>query len=352
MRLLAVLLLLVPLAACTDDERRATTAPRPTASPATSVPTPPATPTLPPGSPLDDLPAGVAPKLGYVVGTTYVAATGERTRLHGRPGVPVLAVAPLGNRLLVLRGEEYGTDNHLDLMRHGRFVRSWNVGGPPVVGRQGEVAWSERTDPEARRRVAPVLWLATGGRLLRQPLPDYGGADGVLDGEVVYSQSGVFGNEASMVRISDLAGTVRDLRYTSVYDVDERHGRAIAPVGAASIVVIDLAGLHQLWTAPPRAELQRFSPSGRLVLASYGRSTRYAVLAGTTGHVRSRFRLPDDVRVVQVTWETDRALLFVVRQHRGTTVLRADLDGTLEVALPLERDHRSSATGYVLEQRP
>ena len=345
MRLLAALLLLVTLAACTDDDRAAPT-PLPT-SPISTPSTPDPEPSI------ADLPRGPAPRIGYVVGATYVAPDGARTPIPTSHHIGVLAVAPVDDGLLVQRADNFEGYTGLELVRGGRVVEEWSTAGPPVVGLDGAVAWGEATSSEASVQPPPAVRFAVDGvrRVQRLPLDRDPVVAGVMDGEVLVSQQFARGVPGQRTQATDLVASPRDLPYSWIGDLDERHGRAVAQRGGGRSAVVDLATGEQLWRVS-RYEPERFSPSGRWVFAQPPGHQSAALLDAASGEVEATLDIPGGGYVVQAMWESDRALLVVVLQRRSVAVARVGPSGRLELALPVTRtDRHGLAPGYVLEQR-
>ena len=80
--------------------------------------------------------------------------------------------------------------------------------------------------------------------------------------------------------------------------------------------MLDLSDPLADWHPPTRTQLMTFSPSGRWVLGQHRTSNRYVVLDSDTGAERAGFELPEGTTAAQIMWESDRAVLLVVREHR------------------------------------
>jgi len=82
--------------------------------------------------------------------------------------------------------------------------------------------------------------------------------------------------------------------------------------------------------------LVAFSPNGRQVLAVQTRR-QLSVLRARDGSVVAQVDLPQGTDVSATVWETNRALLTLLRHKRHVAVVRAGLDGRITRATPAVR---------------
>jgi hypothetical protein len=331
MRTLAALLLTAVLAAGCSEPADAPADPPPDAA---------ATP-VPPRPTLDDLPAGVPPRVAYVDHGAYVDRSGHRSPLPGRNGIS--GAVPYDGGFLVSDARWFEMSNGLAFVRDGRPVPGWfpdrlcSSGTPADDG--GFVAWAAVSCPESGYTVPGHLHRSAtdGSGEVTQPVAGLASVVGLLGSRVVYHQHHPGG--AWVTDFVDPPVRVRGI--DGAADVDAAHQRVIGWRGdRARVVALDGT---LLWRYP-RGSLESFSPRGTRVLAR--RTGRLVVLDADDGSVAASLRLPFR-QVLQLGWEDERHVLAVVTRAGRTAVLRLGIDGSVERATR-PAPYRPTGPPYVL----
>ena len=294
---------------------------------------------------LDGHPVGVLPTTGYVESGIWHDPAGGAWKVPYTAAAGVSDLARIGGRFLVATADDAG---HRTALLVGRdpdaLVHSWPLAGGFAVSAGGGVAAFARPDG------TPVV-VQDGGRGWRE-LPRIGG---------------VAGSEVAAVVGGDCGGQAADGGCTVFLDQRGEHPRAwvSTPHGAAGasahlVSVADADGLvagiaeshpdlttcSAVRTAEDRLvwrtcadRVVAFSPGGSRLLATgpvgdgLG-DTELAVLDARSGDPLLRYRTVRGAVITRMVWEDDAHVLAVVFDRGLWAVVRAGLDGSVEIAVP------------------
>lgn len=330
----------------------------PDSSPEPAGPTEPVTVRI---DSLTDLEQGAPPAIDHVDGSTYVFASGERLELSVEPGVVLDAAPYRGGALVSGAGDPEVASLAAGLTWFDRDgTERWTRCGSPelTVSVDGNLSAHAYIDGgDCSQWTGPVL--AWGPASDDAPDKDIVTPNGervepvaVTEDHVLYNTTATVGRQRQAVMLTTELGPpeqVPGLANALTYDepsglvggcpVDGRCGLFDVADGTAALTLDD--------REVPRA----FSPDGRHLLTTTiadGHPGILTVRDVETGDPVVRMDGGEDTYLAidtALAWEDDEHLLFGRVDRTGQALVRLGLDGSLELATPLEEP---TLGGYLL----
>lgn len=297
---------------------------------------------------LGALPVGPTPASGWVSGTTWHTASGaERPVLRAPAGTDRITGAALAGKALVATVSDAGGSQAVLVRPAGRPIPLGRTSGG--LGRSATGGLVAFAGPSGAR----VTVVGDEGRTIRA-LPGPGVGEGALQpaaitgtdctatppGCVVWLNDLSVGQRVVPVASSptvDLAGTRRIRTLADVAADGRKAGIVSRTEGGTCSEVQDARGQRRWRTCAAR--LVAFSPDGRRLLgtSAYGDGlgdTELTVFDAATGGAAIDLRTARNAAITQLAWEDDRHVLAVVLQGRRAAIVRIDVEGRAEYAVP------------------
>ncbi|HEU4811331.1 MAG TPA: hypothetical protein VFT00_04250 [Nocardioides sp.] len=321
----------------------------------THDPTGPATSTTPsatPGSSLADLQRGADPRIAYTDGHEFVSPDGTRSPLP--VDYPISAITPYHGGFLIADDAELEGTVGLHLFdNEGHQVASWCTSGSPVLSAdQLNTAFTTFPCSKIHGQVSSVIRVGIGtGMGDGEATQDTGmpiRLVGMLGERVVFG--GMFGAGAW---VTDLVNPPEVLPVlTSVADADSASGLVAGQSrdsdGRDGAIVDPDTG--RVVATMPGWVLGSFSPDGSLVLGSNPDTGVQVALDTATGDRVATLGPDTGLQVTSAPiWEDDSHVLLAVTSDDEQAIVRADLDGHVELATPVTP---GGAPRYVFAARP
>jgi hypothetical protein len=290
-------------------------------------------------------PVGVLPTTGYVESGVWHDPAGGAWKVPYTAAAGVVDLARIGDRFLVATADDAG---HRTALLVGRdpnaLVHRWPMAGgfavsagggvvafarpdgTPVAVQDGGRSWRElpRTGGAAGSEVAAVVGEDCRGQAAGGGCTVFLDQRGVHPRAWVSTPHGAAGASAHLVSVADADGLVA--------------GIAESHPDLTTCSAVRTAGDRLVWQTCA-ARFVAFSPDGSLLLATgpvgdgLG-ETELAVLDARSGDPVVRYRTARGAVITRMVWEDDAHVLAVVFDRGLWAVVRAGLDGRVEIAVP------------------
>lgn len=361
----AVVALVVPAGVILAD-RDSAGGPAPLSHPTTSTstsPSPSPTPTTDPNAvhtisraELGGEP-GPIPAEGYVENGVWHDPDGSAWRVPGDTA-SLLAIAPVGNSLLLATADDLGRPTIELVARRGDVIESWPSDGGSGFARSadGRVAF---VLPDGRPVVVEAdgtSWVALHVRVPRgsgfQAVALLGGActaepqgpgcTVVVNSRGVHPEAWLLNNRGTVEPVGagviSVDAAAADGRLAAMTSVDE------TTPGSCSEILSPRQ--EKLWDTCDNRFIA-FSPSGTELLASGPYADGFGdgvldVLDAETGDPIAHYRTADGLAITATQWEDDAHVLAIVSDQAQWAVVRLGLDGQVQVAVPPVRGETAS----------
>jgi len=273
--------------------------------------------------PLESFEPGGQPQVPYLIGDTFVGIDGGQREL---PVPHPRSATPFRDHLWVTDLYFTDTDTLRRIDATGRQVEEWPTSGDPVLGDDGRsFAWVEVRGSDddsnlihrgrATQRVSGPVWLV-----------------GIIGRQVIFN-----GTQSGGVWITDLQTPPRAIPGLAIArDVDPRTGAVAGTAGNGDGVVVDAGTGVARWRSPAWRP-EAFSPDGRHVVAfsTSGDRVEHAILGARRGRWDAFInRYGPGPGVLDLRWEDDAHVLMLVTAQGESSILRADLSGSITSATP------------------